>query len=135
MTTAYIEALDSDHVSIDATPTSTRWDGRQVAVLDSSSCPLDRAATVRVIESLTSAVMAHDAAVKAREDAKFRRGDKVRPRGSYTARYVVIRDEDATGRVDLISLSTGQITEGVAVSRYVIHQRAPRPAVNASAPF
>lgn len=124
-----ITALDADNVTIDATPNSDRWNGRQVVVLDSSSCPLDRTATVRVIESLTAAVAAYDI-----EAAKLRRGDKVRPRGSYNARYVVIRDQDSAGRVDLVSLSNGQIVEGAAVSRYAVAQRANRP-VDIVAPF
>ncbi len=134
-----ITALDNDTVSIEATPTSERWNGRQVVVLDSASCPLDRAATVRVIASLASAVAAFDraeaerqAAEAARQAAKFKRGDKIRQRGTHSY-HVVIRDEDEAGTVDLVTIGTGVIRERVPAQHHIRTQRAATRGM--AAPF
>lgn len=67
----------------------------------------DRAGAVSLIEALTAAVEAADAR-EAAEARKLKRGDRVR--GRYVGRpYTVVSDETEDGRVDVVSLATGNL--------------------------
>jgi DNA-binding beta-propeller fold protein YncE len=123
-----IVGLDGDRATVTG-DVSDGYDGRIVAWLNASSLPLDREGAVRVIDALTVFVAAKDAEVK-----RLKAGDKVTGSIRPDVLFVVITDENAEGRVDLVKLRNGEILRNRPASSFrrqssgaYVPRRSPAP--------